>query len=129
MDCCCSGGINRGDEDDLVREMSDPPEAHATTDEDICKSLLFNDTSFDGRGGAPAHGFSGKLQGSHVLLAACGPNETASESRRLRRGVFSEQLVEILMKEDVRTLTYTSLIHKLKLFNRWVRVLGIIWGD
>jgi len=121
MDCCCSGGISRGDketDDDLVREMFDPPQARATTDERFCKYLGSSDASFDGRGGAPAHGFSGKLQGSHVLLAACGPNETASESRQFRRGVFSQQLLEILKKEDVRTLTYTLLMHKLKFFNR-----------
>ena len=121
MDCCCSGGINRGDkesDDHLVRKILDPPQACATTDEEICNPLWSDNVSFDGRGGGPAHGFSGKLQGSHVLLAACGPNESACESRQLRRGLFSHRLLEILMKEDVRTLTYTSLMHKLKLRNR-----------
>lgn len=121
MDCCCSGGINRGDkesDDDLVREIFDPPQACAKTDEEICNSLSSDNASLDDRGGGPAHGFSGKLQGSHVLLAACGPNESACESRRLRRGLFSHRLLEILMTEDVRTLTYTSLMHKLKLRNR-----------
>lgn len=121
MDCCCSGGIDRGDEDaddEVVREIFDPPQACAKTDEKICNPLLSDNASFDDRGGGPALGFSGKLQGSHVLLAACGSNESARESRQLQGGIFSHRLLEILNREDVRTLTYTSLMHKLTLHNR-----------
>jgi hypothetical protein len=120
MDCCYSGGIDRGDEgtDYVVREIFNPPQACAETDEEICNSLLSDDASLTDRGGGHAHGFSGKLEGSHVLLAACEANERAFESSQWPGGIFTHHLLEILKTEGVRTLTYTSLLHKLEVLLR-----------
>ncbi|KAJ3517701.1 hypothetical protein NLJ89_g335 [Agrocybe chaxingu] len=113
MDCCSSGGITRSDEeleDRSIREIFDPPPARAESDEEIWRRSYG-----DARGGSAAQGFSGQLYGSHVLLAACGPDEPACESRVSKRGLFSMHLLEILEKEDISNLTYTSLMHKFHL--------------
>ncbi|CAA7268644.1 unnamed protein product [Cyclocybe aegerita] len=114
MDCCSSGGITRGDEeseDQCIREIFDPPPARAESDKEIWRWSVHDGA----RGGSAAQGFSGQLHGSHVLLAACGPDEPACESHILKRGLFSMRLLEVLKQEDISNLTYTSLMHKLQL--------------
>lgn len=110
MDCCCSGGITRGDSnanDYVVREIVNPPPASAKSDQDFWTS--------DARGGRVGSGFSGKLHSSHVLLAACGREENAFEDPKTKRGYFTTHLLDVLESVDVRCLTYNSLIHKLNL--------------
>jgi len=112
MDCCCSGGITRGDSnanDYVVCEIVDPPPASPKSDQDLWTS--------DIRGGRVGSGFSGKLHSSHVLLAACRREENAfdHEDPKTNRGYFTTHLLDVLESIDVRCLTYNSLIHKLNL--------------
>ncbi|CAA7268645.1 unnamed protein product [Cyclocybe aegerita] len=109
MDCCCSGGITRGDSDSDIyvpRGIEDPPPASPKSDQDIFSS--------DSRGAA-ADGSLGKLYQSHVLLAACGQEENAYEDPKTNRGYFTTHLLSILEDVDAGSLTYTSLVHKLSL--------------
>lgn len=110
MDCCYSGGITRGNSDTnnyVVRLIVDPPPASPKSDQDLWTS--------DTRGGRVGSGFSGKLHSSHVLLAACGREESAYEDPMTHRGYFTTHLLDILESVDIRCLTYNSLIHKLNL--------------
>ncbi|KAJ3517714.1 hypothetical protein NLJ89_g333 [Agrocybe chaxingu] len=126
MDCCSSGSINRNDDVDadgeVIREIYDPPGATAECDKDICASQ-------DTRGGGCAEGFSGTLNSSHVLLAACGRDEWAYEKKKPRReagrsnelvtrGNFTYHLLEVLESADAKDLTYTSLMDRLKMPNK-----------
>ncbi|KAJ3517713.1 hypothetical protein NLJ89_g334 [Agrocybe chaxingu] len=109
MDCCCSGGITRGDSDPMgyvSRGIEDPPPASPKSDQDIFSS--------DSRGGA-ADGSLGKVHQSHVLLAACGQEENAYEDPKTHRGYFTTHLLSVLEGVDAGSLTYTSLVHKLSL--------------
>lgn len=52
-------------------------------------------------------------QSSYVVLAACGRNEVASENRHAKCGLFTHHLLKVLEDEDIKSLTYGSLMHKL----------------
>ncbi|KAF8873800.1 hypothetical protein CPB84DRAFT_1817961 [Gymnopilus junonius] len=52
---------------------------------------------------------------SYVLLAACGREQFALEDRKSRRGLFTYTLLKALDREDFDTLTYISLVHKIKI--------------
>ena len=64
------------------------------------------------RGTSLAVGFQGKYRQSHVLLAACGRDESAFEYQRIG-GFFTWALMKSLTELDIRNLTYTSLMHGL----------------
>ena len=109
MDCCSSAGINRGEDSEqyLIRRILDPPGIENNTDEKIW--------SHGTRGGKFADGFCGKFHGSHVLLAACGRDRSALENLNIRHGTFTYSLMKVLNENDINTLTYTSLIHKMEM--------------
>lgn len=108
LDCCSSAGMNRGEESEtLIRRISNPPPFKNSTD----KELWEHGT----RGGGSADGFSGKFHASHVLLAACGRDQFAREHPLTKQGFFTYSLMQVLNGNDINTLTYTSLIHKMRM--------------
>ena len=115
LDCCHSAGMNRAKESEkhLIRQIFNPPQIKNNTDKELW--------SHGARGGNIADGFCGKFHTSHVLLAACGRDQFAIEHPELKRGIFTWSLMQVLTKNDINTLTYTSLIHKMRMpLKRWV---------
>ena len=90
-----------------VRQAFNPPSIENDIDRDLYEPLNLN--SNGERSCTIANGFSGTF----VLLAACGREQKAYEDAN--RGVFTSCLIEILTNEDIHTLTYTSLVHKMNL--------------
>ena len=111
MDCCNSAGINRGGS--TIRRILDPPPFKNDTDQELFKSSG-SDTKGT-RGIGIADGFAGTFDASHVLLAACGSDQVAREDSITKQGIFTYCFLKILGDEDINTLTYTSLIHKMNL--------------
>ena len=50
---------------------------------------------------------------SHVLLAACGADETAKEDRTIMRGDFTKAFLETLRTIGADKVTYTDLIQRI----------------
>ena len=50
---------------------------------------------------------------SHVLLAACGKNQSAKECPHVRHGWMTAALLKLLGKVPIQSLTYTSLHNSL----------------
>ncbi|PPQ68613.1 hypothetical protein CVT24_005431 [Panaeolus cyanescens] len=115
LDCCSSAGLTRGDDDKLevdddvyiTRQIKNPPPLKSNKDRKFWTHAS--------RGGGVAEGFQGRNQNSHVMLAACGRDQFARESVKTRRGLFTFALLKALESEDISTLTYTSLMHKLRM--------------
>ena len=107
LDCCSSGGINRGESELVIRRISEPPKLKPTSDQSIWSREV--------RRGGIAAGFSGKFHASHVLLAACGRDQFAFENPREHRGLFTMSLIKVLKSEEFSTLTYVSLMHKIRM--------------
>ena len=56
---------------------------------------------------------------SHVLLAACGSEESAIEQKS--RGVFTQKLLDALTTFEIEKLTYAGLLQRMpRLPSRWV---------
>ncbi|KAF9531488.1 caspase domain-containing protein [Crepidotus variabilis] len=114
LDCCSSGGINRSGKkcdpgEYIPRRINNPPPISASVDREIWSQVILS------RGGRVAEGYSDRDQGSHVLLAACGRDQEAWEGKTTHRGLFTTKLIEALKREKVEELTYTALMHKLKM--------------
>ncbi|KAF8153270.1 caspase domain-containing protein [Crassisporium funariophilum] len=112
LDCCSSAGINRGEsfrepEEYVARQISNPPPLNPNADRAIW--------SRGTRSGGIADGFSGKFHASHILLAACGRDQFAREDPRTKRGLFTYSLLKVLESNSIEDLTYTSLMHKMKM--------------
>ncbi|CAA7263720.1 unnamed protein product [Cyclocybe aegerita] len=115
MDCCSSGGISRSldlysdmpIENYVARQIKNPPPLRPSGDQNIWAR--------GARGGIVPDGYAGRYYSSHVLLAACGREESARENPKTNRGLFTSSLLKVLESQDLNTLTYTSLMHKLKM--------------
>ncbi|KAF8809408.1 hypothetical protein BYT27DRAFT_7187712 [Phlegmacium glaucopus] len=112
LDCCCSAGMNRGEELEelencVIRRISNPPQIKNSTDQELW--------SHGTRSGNISDGFYGKFNASHVLLAACGRDQLAHEHPKIKHGFFTSSLMKVLGGNDINTLTYTSLMHKMKM--------------
>lgn len=91
--------------DYTARQIANPPPLSPDCD----KNILMHDI----RSAGIAQGFSGKFHQSHVLLAACGRDQQAWESKANGHGIFTMSLLKILTAGSIDNLTYTSLMHKL----------------
>ncbi|KAF9525305.1 caspase domain-containing protein [Crepidotus variabilis] len=114
LDCCSSGGINRSatsldPKEYIPRRIRHPPPINPSLDEKIWSKAS------PSRGGRAAVGFAGQYQASHVLLAACGRDQFAYETKTGQRGMFTTTLMKVLESENIHSLTYTSLMHKLRM--------------
>lgn len=69
------------------------------------------------RGVRVAQGFGGKYAASHVLLAACGRNKRAYESRESGHGYFTNALIGFLKGKGnkVEAETYLSLMYSIRM--------------
>ena len=94
LDCCYSAGIHCDDYPKLVmgRAFGPPAALNSSPDGKRGGYASFLSTTF---------GRFGRDRKSHVLLAACGPNELAHEVSQ--RGLFTTKLLEVL-KESVLDL-------------------------
>ncbi|KAG5649950.1 hypothetical protein H0H81_001361 [Sphagnurus paluster] len=113
LDCCSSGGLNRGAKSThkeyiqyVPRQVFNAPSIPAHCD----ARIISKDTV---RGTHVAIGFSGKHHASHILLAACGREQAAYEDPRTNAGFFTTSLLRTLSTYKVHELTYTSLMHRL----------------
>lgn len=112
LDCCSSAGINRSvpEEDEGAfrpRVFMNPPPISSDCD----RNILVNEI----RSASIAQGFSGRYHQSHVLLAACGRDQSAYEYSAKKHGLFTHFLLRALRKYNVDELTYSSLMHKLRI--------------
>jgi hypothetical protein len=94
-----------GSEGYIPRQMDDPPPLRNSTDRDIWETDMSSDQD--------AERYSGRFRASHVLLAACGREQMAWEDPKSKRGLFTYNLLKILMSNDMETLTYRSLMDRL----------------
>jgi hypothetical protein len=93
-----------------VRQIYDPPPLPAECDVNIWKHVP--------RHSKVASPFADQDRGSHVLLAACGRDEPAVEVTKAGvppQGLFTRALLKILNNTKISHLSYTSLMHFIKL--------------
>ncbi|PVF91863.1 hypothetical protein CPB86DRAFT_820144 [Serendipita vermifera] len=105
FDCCHSGSLTRIDSMTQVytpRSCEMLEEIPPNLDEDIWSSSSR---------AVNMSGFLRKGLRSHVLLAACGAREKASECQQ--KGVFTPALLSTLGSVDVGKITYEGLINRL----------------
>ena len=107
FDCCFSGSGTRSYSTRLDRFEKIVSNIPTDLDREIWQH------SRNGRGTQIAPGFLYSGLRSHVLLAACGGNETAREDRVLMRGDFTKALLETLRTVSVDKITYADLIQRI----------------
>ncbi|KDQ52438.1 hypothetical protein JAAARDRAFT_73132 [Jaapia argillacea MUCL 33604] len=99
FDCCHSGSGTR-DPDRLIRCAEIEDKISLDLDQRICGT--------DARGSVTLPEFRHTGLSSHMLLAACGADETAGEINQ--RGVFSKALLKLLQSVGVEKLTYRDVL-------------------
>ncbi|KIM25361.1 hypothetical protein M408DRAFT_315703, partial [Serendipita vermifera MAFF 305830] len=104
FDCCHSGSLTRSKRSHLVRGVNLVVDIPADLDKDIWGGT---------RGTAIEPKFLKSGLSSHVLLAACGAQETAKENLSGTGGVFTTALLNTLVSVGADKLTYTELIQRL----------------
>ncbi|KIM25362.1 hypothetical protein M408DRAFT_26347 [Serendipita vermifera MAFF 305830] len=104
FDCCHSGSLTRNERSHLVRGVNVAIEIPPNLDSDIWGGQ---------RGTTIEPKFLKSGLSSHVLLAACGSQETAKENLNRTGGVFTTALLDTLVSVGVDKLTYTELIQRL----------------
>ncbi|KAF9474960.1 hypothetical protein BDN70DRAFT_884284 [Pholiota conissans] len=109
MDCCSSAGMNRGSSTGsrryIPRQMFNTPPFSGGVDKQILEMEAGNMQN--------NRDTLSMFYGSHVLLAACGREQMAWEDPKSKRGLFTYNLLKILMSNELETLTYRSLMDKL----------------
>jgi len=111
FDCCYSGSGTRSEIKstslDRFAEVANEVNLPADLDQDIWQG-----TSGD-RSIKIAVGFLQCDLSSHVLLAACGAEETAKEDRTIMRGNFTKVFLETVRTIGADKITYTDLIQRI----------------
>ncbi|KAG2007359.1 hypothetical protein CC2G_015053 [Coprinopsis cinerea AmutBmut pab1-1] len=112
LDCCCSAGLNRSANDAQYtpRRIENPPPISPQTDTEI---ITEDEETTGTRSLSTAAGFIGKYNDSHVLMAACGREQSAYEHEG--KGLFTRQLLGVLQRSGSLTLTYDALLARLKM--------------
>ena len=119
FDCCHSGGLSRAEEKTNLRIRSIPPPPYpppADLNREIWSSIPEPCTR-------AAHtvaqtGFQYKAMESHVLLAACRPDEAALEDpdrKNAPGGLFTTALIECLRRSSLHDTSYVRLFEMLDL--------------
>lgn len=119
FDCCHSGGLARAEEKThlLVRSIPPPPYPPPP---DLNQEIW---SSIPEPGTRAAHtviqaGFQYRAMISHVLLAACRPDELASEDPSAKNGpggLFTTALIECLRRSSLHDTSYSGLFEILDL--------------
>ncbi|VDB83370.1 unnamed protein product [Peniophora sp. CBMAI 1063] len=120
LDCCHSGSGTR-DNDSIPRGLEfksyDPVRDEAiyhTIDSSYEEEVYRNDANHPNASNQTAGPrFADSDLQSHILLAACSPEQSAFENRSVRRGRFTSALLTLLRKPGTGTLTYAELIQRL----------------
>ncbi|PBK81397.1 hypothetical protein ARMGADRAFT_1068548 [Armillaria gallica] len=108
LDCCHSAGLNR-DFNPAVRHRQIPSSGPIEISPDCDLAIYSREICKSHSGEAiPKSGFSGSLWYSHVLLAACSRRESAIEE--YQEGVFTRALLKVLEENNIKELTYQSLM-------------------
>ncbi|PSR90697.1 hypothetical protein PHLCEN_2v4846 [Hermanssonia centrifuga] len=110
LDCCHAGSGTRADDGYLIRTVEGTIPVPRDLDEDIHSSVWH----CGHRAIQTPSGFRSKGLNSHVLLAACGSQETALE-KRYTGGLFTRALLVALKSVHPRATTYEDLMNKLRL--------------
>ncbi|KAF6749511.1 caspase domain-containing protein [Ephemerocybe angulata] len=122
LDCCCSAGMSRAEDDPMYipRSIPEPPRISSKTK----SHPIFVPTTNDGvnteaasestRAVVIAPGFGGMSNHSHVLLAACRRDRKAYE--REGRGMFTKAILKFLTEDkNFREHTYNSMMDNLQM--------------
>ena len=72
---------------------------------------IWSDARDESRGAKIAPGFLHHGLRSHILLAACGPEEAAYEDKG--SGVFTTSLLKTLSAVGAQNVTYTNLLQRI----------------
>ena len=107
LDCCHSGSGTRNPDPTLKARRIHVGKVPSNLDQNIWS--VFESSDVRQRGVVVHSDFARKGLRSHVLLAACRPQELAYE--RTSRGVFTVALLETLVKFGIDKLTYATLFH------------------
>lgn len=62
---------------------------------------------------------------SHVLIAACGSREVATEYGTPRRGRFTKAFVRLLQQEGVDKLRYVDILNRLESIPKYVALTTV----
>ncbi|KZP16315.1 hypothetical protein FIBSPDRAFT_895063 [Athelia psychrophila] len=107
FDCCHSGSSTRGDIDSMERTVELENNTPADLDQHAwCES------ADHGEALAPGTLYTG-LE-SHVLIAACGAKEVATEYGTPKRGRFTKAFIQLLRQEGVDKLRYSDVLNRLE---------------
>ncbi|KAF8433706.1 caspase domain-containing protein [Boletus edulis BED1] len=122
FDCCHSGGLARGEETTNLRVRSIPPPPYPPP-ADLERKVL---SSMPKPSARAAHtviqeGLQYKAMESHVLLAACRPDESALEDPSRKDapgGLFTSALIESMRHSSLHDTSYAKLFEMLDLKNK-----------
>ncbi|KAH9923545.1 caspase domain-containing protein [Fomitopsis serialis] len=126
FDSCHSGGMSRGPLDMIPRAVPpnvSPSPVPPALDENIWRWGLSTRSASTM---APT-GFLYKAMQSHVLMAACRPDEQALEASRVPEphGAFTLNLLKTLRSQNLAELTYARLIELVQLRHQHPQCEGI----
>ncbi|KAH9831963.1 caspase domain-containing protein [Rhodofomes roseus] len=126
FDSCHSGGMARAALDMVARAVPphvSPSPVPSTLDQDIWRWGLSTRSAAT----VVPTGFLYKAMQSHVLMAACRPDEQALEAARVPepRGAFTVQLLKLLRSHNLAELTYARLIELVQLRHQHPQCEGI----
>ena len=117
LDCCHSGSgtQNYKDPTELIRGIN-VGNVPSDLDQDIWMGFEGSERGTE----VVAASFPFSRFRSHVLLAACGTDESTIEQRG--RGLFTQALLDAFMTFEIDKLTYTDLLQRMPHLSRWVQV-------
>ena len=114
MDCCHSAGLNRHEGPKKIsRCIPNPPPLTAEANPVVDQYPA--DPSVATRVARMASGFGNKHDHSHVLLAACGRDQSAYETDDLSHGIFTAALLKFFEHGKLEEETYDSLMESLNM--------------
>ncbi|VDB91742.1 unnamed protein product [Peniophora sp. CBMAI 1063] len=109
LDCCHSGSGTRNDAVPRGMEFKSVDDKELTLD-----PMYQRDLWASAQRGIPyMANFANTGLTSHVVLAACGPDESAYEDREKHEGRFTSAFLGVLENAGTDTLTYSELIGRL----------------
>jgi Caspase domain len=110
FDCCHSGSGTRSFNTDLPRtrrSVQIPSNIPSSLDRHIWGD------SEDSRSGRVASGFLYSGLKSHVLLAACGVEQSAFDDPILQGGVFTSAILSVLEATGTESITYAEALQRM----------------
>ncbi|PVF95450.1 hypothetical protein CPB86DRAFT_738719 [Serendipita vermifera] len=108
LDCCHSGGLNRGVQSDGVTRRTRAIQFVNPLPDDVDKDI------FERKGAGSTllrRPFQNSDVTSHVLLAACGEHELAVEEGGI--GVFTREFLKTIRRLGYKNMTYAEVIRRL----------------